>query len=331
MLSVDAVDDVELPIVDTIPVLGLPTRFATNDPAMLEIVDEAFGVWRALAGHDALDAEVENVVHVRIAVAAHGPDDVLDARGAAISHEMSGDLRFVARSAGGVAASDPARRTATINATRALVADRALFRTEMLEAVVLALLSCYDRHPVHAAAVAHRGHALLFAAPSGTGKSTLAYACHSAGLDLLGDDHVRVQLSPSLRVWGWPARVRLLAETAARMGVAELAVQSVNGKVKTVVDARHGIGAGRLVASHATVCVLTRDGGAVSLEPLPPDALARALEAQLAPGFDRFPARWPEVVRTLGARGGWRLNLSSDAHEALPAVREMLETSERDA
>ena len=331
MLSVDAVDDVALPHVDTIPVLGLPTRFATNDPAILEIVDEAFGVWRALAGHDALDMGAENVAHVRIAVAAHGPDDALDARGAAITHQMSDDLCFVARSAGSVAASDPARRTATINATRALVADRALFRTEMLEAVVLALLSCYDRHPVHAAAVAHRGHALLFAAPSGTGKSTLAYACHSAGLDLLGDDHVRVQLSPSLRVWGWPARVRLLAETAARMGVAESAVQSVNGKVKTVVDARHGIGAGRLVASRATVCVLTRDGGAVSLEPLPPDALARALEAQLAPGFDRFPARWPEVVRTLGARGGWRLNLSSDADEAVPIVRELLETTERHA
>jgi hypothetical protein len=182
---------------------------------------------------------------------------------------------------------------------------------------------------VHAAAVAHRGHAVVLAAPSGTGKSTLAYACHAAGLDLLGDDHVRVQLAPALRVWGWPGRVKLVAETAAQMGVADYPIGSANGKTKTVIDARHGVGAGRLVARDATVCVLARDGGAVSLEPLAPDALARALEAQLAPGFDRFPARWPHVVRALTERGGWRLNLSTDARDAMPLVRELLRMSGR--
>jgi hypothetical protein len=99
--------------------------------------------------------------------------------------------------------------------------------------------------------------------------------------------------------------------------------------VKAVIDARDGVGAGRLVATHATVCVLTRDGGAVSLEPLTPDALVRALEEQLMPGFDRFPARWPEVVRTLTAHGGWRINLSSDARDAVPFVRELLTMSAR--
>jgi hypothetical protein len=324
-------DDVALPHVDTIPVMGLPTRFATNESAMLEIVEEAFGVWRALEGHDVVESSSEHVVHVRIVVVAHGRGDALDTGGAPISHEMSDDLRFTARSAGSTAATDPARRVATISATRALVADRRRFRTEMLEAVVLALLSCYDRHPVHAAAVAHRGHALLLAAPSGTGKSTLAYACHAAGLDLLGDDHVRVQLAPSMRVWGWPGRVRLLAESAARMGVADRPVWSANGKVKTVIDTRRDVSAGRLVANDATLCVLARGGGGVSLEPLAPDALARALEEQLAPGFDRFPARWPAVVHALTTRGGWRLTLSSDAHDAVPLVRELLATAARHA
>ena len=41
--------DLPLPYAVTLPVLGIATRFATNDRAMLEIVDEAFGVWRALA------------------------------------------------------------------------------------------------------------------------------------------------------------------------------------------------------------------------------------------------------------------------------------------
>jgi hypothetical protein len=253
-----------------------------------------------------------------------GGDDDAVVRGAPMRHEMSDDLRFVARCAESVAASDPARRLASIRVTGALVGDRAKFRTEMLEAVVLALLSCYDRHPVHSAAVAHRGHALLLAGPSGTGKSTIAHLCHAAGLDLLGDDHVRVQLAPSLRVWGWPGRIRLLAETAAALGMPRLPVQVANGKRKAVIDASHGMSAGRLVANDVTVCVLARDGGPLLLEPLSAQSLVHALDEQLAPGFDRFPARWPEVARALTARGGWRLNLTDDAHEALPVVRDLL-------
>jgi hypothetical protein len=113
--------------------------------------------------------------------------------------------------------------------------------------------------------------------------------------------------------------------------VADRPVWSANGKVKTVIDTRRDVSAGRLVANDATLCVLARGGGGVSLEPLAPDALARALEEQLAPGFDRFPARWPAVVHALTTRGGWRLTLSSDAHDAVPLVRELLATAARHA
>ena len=314
--------DLALPYDVTLPVLGIATRFATNDRAMLDIVDEAFGVWRLLDGRD--PAERGEPVQVRIVVGGDRRADAADADAAPIQHAMTDDLRFVARSPGSVAASDPARRLATVCASGALVADRARFRTDMLEAVVLALLSCYDRHPLHAAAVACRSHALLLAAPSGTGKSTLAFACHAAGLDLLGDDHVRMQLEPSLRVWGWPARVRLLAETAERLGTDVAPAHALDRKGKTVVDARDGMRAARLVAHDATVCVLSRDGGPIALEPLSPAAVARALEAQLAPGFDRFPARWPAVVHALASRGGWRLNLSRDPNDAVPVVRDLL-------
>ena len=53
-------------------------------------------------------------------------------------------------------------------------------------------------------------------------------------------------------------------------------------------------------------------------------ALVHALDEQLAPGFDRFPARWPEVARSLTARGGWRLNLTNDAREAVPLIHDLL-------
>ncbi|MBW8769773.1 MAG: hypothetical protein JF589_08465 [Gemmatimonadetes bacterium] len=231
-----------------------------------------------------------------------------------VRYSLPDETRVVVETPASVAVSDPLRRQATARVTRGLVADRMHFRTEVLEAVTLALLSHFDRHPVHAGAVALNGRAVLFAAPSGTGKSTLAYHCHLDGLDLLGDDHVRVQLDPRVRVWGWPSRVRLLAREAGGEGAASDAV-------KEVVHLDSGT---LLVADEMRVCCLTRDGGPASLEPVDAATLASTLDAQLAPGFDRFPARWPAVRDALAARGGWLLNLSRDPREGVRLVRRVL-------
>jgi hypothetical protein len=115
------------------------------------------------------------------------------------------------------------------------------------------------------------------------------------------------------------------------MGAVHGPAHALDPKGKSVIDARAGMRASRLVATEATVCVLSRDGGPLAIEPLAPAGVARALEEQLAPGFDRFPERWPSVVRALTARGGWRLNLSRDPHEAVPVVRDLLSRRSRRA
>ena len=108
MLSVDAG---VLRHETTLRVLGVPTRFATNDPAMLAIVDEAFGLWRALTSHEVLDADDGHVAQVRISLIDDAAGDVVADASAAITHELSGDLRFVARWGSSVAESDPSRRS----------------------------------------------------------------------------------------------------------------------------------------------------------------------------------------------------------------------------
>jgi hypothetical protein len=293
-----------------LPVLGIATRFETDDAEVARCVDEAFGMWRAIANRGVTDVTGQPPLRVRIDVVA-GDEGALPAGGhAAVRYLCPDEARVIVQTAASMAVSDPLRREAVARVTAGLVADHMHFRTEILEAVTLALLSHFDRHPVHAAAVALNGRAALLAAPSGTGKSTLAYACHAAGMDLLGDDHVRVQLEPEVRVWGWPARVRLALEERAQE--------------KTIVETRDRMSAARLVAHDVTVCLLERDGGPASLTPIDAPTLARALDAQIAPGFDRFPARWPAVRDTLAARAGWRLNLSSDPRGGVALVRGML-------
>jgi hypothetical protein len=115
------------------------------------------------------------------------------------------------------------------------------------------------------------------------------------------------------------------------MGARHTPAHALDPKGKSVIDVRAGMSASRLVADEAAVCVLSRDGGPLALEPLTPADTARALEDRIAPGFDRFPARWPSVVRALGARGGWRLNLSHDPHEAVAVVRDLLSQQSRRA
>jgi hypothetical protein len=307
----------------TLPVLGIATRFETNSRTVLGLVVESFGAWRAFQSVEAPRAGADNVT-VRIIV-SDGDEGTFDGAHAPVRHLSPDDGRFIVQSPGSVAVSDPARRGAVAYVSRALVADAAHFRAELLEAVTLALLCELDRHPVHAAAVARDGRAVLLAAPSGTGKSSLAYACHAAGFDLLGEDRVWVQLEPATRIWGAGGGVRLLVESAARLALALPAspTDERQGRAKVRIESAPGLPAPPGLARDFTVCVLSREGGSASIEPLAPDALARALGAQLAAGFDRFPRRWPAVAAALSARGGWKLSLSDDPRDAVPFVREL--------
>jgi len=308
-----------------LPVLGIATRFETNDADVARCVDEAFGMWRALAERAAVDVTREPPLLVRVDVVAGDEGPPAPDGQVPVRYSCPDEARVVVESAASVAVSDPLQRRAIARVTTGLVADQMHFRTEVLEAVTLALLSHFDRHPVHAAAVALNGRAVLLAAPSGTGKSTLAYACHAAGMDLLGDDHVRVQLDPELRLWGWPGRVRLAPATrwSPTLSHADDAPESPAAD-KAVIETMDRMSAARLVAHDVTVCLLDRDGGPASLAPIDAAALACALDAQIAPGFDRFPARWPAVRDALAAWAGWRLNLSSDPREGVALVREVL-------
>jgi hypothetical protein len=297
----------------TLPVLGLPTTFESNDADVVAAAEESFGMWRTL-GREHCSGEAR-ALHVRVSVAAGDEGELAHGEHAPVRYSCPDATRVVVQTPGSVAVSDPSKHEAVARVTAALVADRAHFRAEVLEAVTLALLSQFDRHPVHAAAVARDGRAVLFAAPSGTGKSTLAHACHRDGLALMAEDQVRVQLAPRVRIWGWPLRVRL---RNARSGAG----------TKRTIDVRGGVGSARLVADEFTACILARDGGAATLTPIDAATLARGLDAQLAPGFDRFPERWPEVRDTLAARGGWRVNLSNDVRHGVAMVRTLLASLE---
>lgn len=304
-----------------LPVLGVPVCFSCNSRYVRSLVEETFGG----SSRTADDRTTPHpTLRVRIVVRAGTEGAGAHAN---VVHSCPDETRVFVQSPGSQAISDPLRHESIAYVTTTLVADRALFRRDVLEAITYSLVSPFDRHPVHAAAIVRDGLAVLLAGPSGTGKSTLAYLAHRDGISVLSDDVVWVQMEPSLRIWGRPSSARLTADTLARF--PEL--RNVSGSMphadgeKSAVRLTMPGDPARFVAERAIVCILER-GERASLERVSATTLAAALVSQLAPGFDRFPNRVDRVFSALTTGGGWRLTLSHDPREALPFLRQALGT-----
>jgi hypothetical protein len=168
--------------------------------------------------------------------------------------------------------------------------------------------------------------AVLLAGPSATGKSTLAYPAHAAGIRVLSDDRVWVQMEPHLRIWGTPGTARLTA--AALSLFPELDAvglpRTPGSRGKFTVPLKPLNDWSGHTASRAVVCALVR-GGQAALDRMSPASLSTVLLSQLSPGFDRFPHRVQRVVGVLTGGGGWRLTLTDDVRKALPFLRRMLD------
>jgi hypothetical protein len=311
------------------PVLGIPVRFESNSRTVIEIADEAMGAWRALAAVPELIARRGVVVRVIVVEGDEGP-----ARHASARNYVPDAKRVIIATPGSVGVADATRREALVHASRALVADREHFRYTMLEAVTLSLLSRFDRVPFHAAALMRGDSALLLAARSGVGKSTLAYAAARAGISVLAEDLVFLQRRPRLRVWGWPGALHLPPDAVDHF--PELAGRHAgllaNGKVKIALRARDlGAMPDLPVARRAGICLLGRGAGRTTVEPIPAADVIRELSRVREQGFDIFADVMDELLAGLCRNGGWRLNVAGPPHAAVPALHGMLDAIDRTA
>lgn len=305
-----------LPYATSTTVLGVPVQLRTNSRDVRDMFTDAFG--SASSTTDALEAPL----HVQVVVHRAAGEPVATRE---VRHICPDASRVLMHCADGMAISDPLRREALVYASEAFVRDATLFRHEMLEAVVLALVTHFDRQPFHAAAISYGDRTALLVGRSGAGKSTLAYLAHSAGLTTLSEDTVWIQREPRLRVWSRLRGIHLLPNATTHF--PELhgtrAVRRPNDKLKATLPITQTDTAAAERGS-ITVCLLDPGGAAASLTPLDADTIRIALASDVDSGFDRYPERRAECVRALTERGGWRLTLSSNPRDALPLLRELL-------
>lgn len=306
-----------LPYETDTTVLGISIRFRTNSQRVLGMFRDAFG---EVARND----DTPEILRVQVVV-YDGSFDAADAR--TVHHICPDPVRVLVHGPGGMAIADPLRREALIYANDGLVRAEAHFRHNFLEAATLALVTHFDRQPIHAAAIVRDGHAVLLMGSSGAGKSTLAYLAGTSGLTVLSEDIVWIQLTPSVRVWGRPRSIHLLvdAETHFPELRREVVSRQPNGKHKMTVELGQLHDAQPAVADTVTVCLLQPGGTHARIARVESDELRQALMRDADAGFDRYPERRVECARMLAENGGWRLTLSRDPHDSLSLIQELLE------
>ena len=281
-------------------VMGRPVVVETSHPALLAAVAQVYASWRGAPPGEGPPIRI--ALEAGAGEAFQGPTEV----------RVDG-LRLDLVAAGVEGWADARSLQAFCQLPASLAARSAELAAEVLDTLLLFLLTRSGRIPVHAAGVMIGGTAAVLAGPSGSGKSTLSVAAMARGLRILSDDTVYIQLQPSLRIWGFPRPVHVFPADAPRFTQG---TRLRAGKLKAAVPLPPD--PGLLAADRAALVILER-GKAVALQPAE-TAAALSVLARLEPGFDLLAADAGAAAAALAKAGAWRLTLSDDPAEAIEAL-----------
>lgn len=168
--------DMELPHRGIFYPLGYPVEIVTNDTLVLQAANDSFGHGRA--------SRTNAPLQIRIGVSR---GDASDCPPEPTRREYNHLYSLVA-DANNQALLDLRSCINFTWVTSAVVNNRIYFRYNFLEKAVYLLLGASVVTDLHAACVSKNGKGILLIGDSGTGKSTLAYACARAGFTYTSDD-----------------------------------------------------------------------------------------------------------------------------------------------
>jgi len=213
-----------------------------------------------------------------------------------------------------------------------LVSDISFFRYAFLECLFYVLAVHRSHTPVHCAAVALNGRGALICGPSGAGKTTLAYACAKAGMQIVSDDVVHLELDPvnqRVTLWGNPWTLRLLPD------VIQMFPELTGTEVKRrggheaclEVDVPHLFPGSALISCQPTALIFVeRDHSAEQkMDPIENELALKRLGQDIILDDAWVIARHQKALRKLAAIGAYELRYSGAPTVAVELIRNLLQ------
>lgn len=294
-------------------------QFETNDERLLRAADEAFGRFAIPASH---------APPLTVRLFTHQVGGALQSRARhQPTFHIEKHLFTITLGEGNLAAADLRTGFAFGYLTPEVVADTDFVRYTFVEGLALAMLGLGRGYVgVHAACVVKDGLSVILQAVSGTGKSTLAYACLRRGWQLLAEDVVFFRAAPRLQLWGMPWKLRLMPDAARlfpELGGLTPRLQP-NGEAKLELDVEALYPAGTLTHAAPGPVVLLARGleGAGVLEKLPPPDALDGFEV-LWHWREGWTDEMEQAALGLLGCGVYRLVMNGSPDEAVEALERM--------
>jgi hypothetical protein len=163
-----------LPFAETYFPLGFRAEIATNSRDVVEAAEESWNHWGPRFRCEP----------IRLRILVHPEGELCPTP----THRMQGHLYSVVADAHNFAHVDVAAQFGLVQVSQKTAADHVWLRWFFVESLVYMLLAQRYVAAAHAACVALNGSGVLLCGPSGTGKSTLSYACAREGWTFITDD-----------------------------------------------------------------------------------------------------------------------------------------------
>ncbi len=268
--------------------LGIPTLIIADDPQLVAAARAAYAHWSV----EAPIAEPQIELRLEVGTAS-------SAEGVSLDIKVEGSCLLL-NGRGAVGMADSATKTGSARIAVELLNDPAGL-ADVLDTLLLFLLTRSGRTPIHASAFMLGNLALVLAGRSGSGKSTLALAAADRGYPILSDDTIFVQQEPSFALWGYSRPIHVFAADAPE---GDHPTRLRSGKTKVAVPLPKFA-----LRSEQSALILLERGAELALRAIRPSEAIESL-MDLDPGFDLLEK---EFARGIDCnRVKWRLAAGAD-------------------